>query len=87
MQIIDAADSIQANIAEGYGRGVNKDCLRFMRIARGSCAELEGRLRVALLSHRMPEKVALALIDQTRRVSYLIGRYASWVERQITDNT
>lgn len=36
-QIIRSADSIGANIAEGYGRGSYQDNRRFVRIARGHC--------------------------------------------------
>lgn len=40
-QLVRAAESIPANIAEGYGRGFGKDGARFLRMARSSAAELE----------------------------------------------
>ena len=46
-QIIRAADSIGANIAEGVGRGTFQDNRRFIRIARGSLYETQHWLRRA----------------------------------------
>jgi four helix bundle protein len=46
-QLIRAADSIGANIAEGEGRGAYKDNRRFVRIARGSLNETKHWLRRA----------------------------------------
>jgi four helix bundle protein len=46
-QLIRAADSIGANIAEGTGRGTYVDNRRFVRIARGSLNETQHWLRRA----------------------------------------
>jgi len=46
-QLIRAADSIGANIAEGTGRGTFVDNRRFVRIARGSLNETQHWLRRA----------------------------------------
>ena len=46
-QMVKAADSIGANIAEGTGRGSLEDNRRFIRMARGSLYETQHWLRRA----------------------------------------
>ena len=45
IQLVKAADSIGANIAEGAGRGTPKDNKRFVRSSRGSLNETKYWLR------------------------------------------
>jgi four helix bundle protein len=42
-----AAVSIISNIAEGYRRNSSKDYIRFLKIAYGSCGELEAQMSLA----------------------------------------
>ena len=45
-QMRRCAISIPSNIAEGYGRGATRDYSRFLKIAAGSCNELETQLEI-----------------------------------------
>ncbi len=83
-QMIRAANSITSNIAEGYGKGVSRDGIRFFRIAKASCDELEGQLRMAQMKRRLPDEVVERLIDQARRVGYLILRFIASLERRLS---
>jgi four helix bundle protein len=54
-QIIRSADSIAANLAEGFGRGTGKDKKRFFIIARGSFEETKAWLRKAARRKIIPD--------------------------------
>jgi four helix bundle protein len=54
-QLVRAADSIGANIAEGTGRGSYLDNRRFVLIARGSLYETQHWLRRAVRRNLLNE--------------------------------
>lgn len=60
-QLIRAADSIGANIAEGVGRGSFPDNRRFVRIARGSLNETQHWLRRAFKRELLDRKQVATL--------------------------
>ena len=60
-QLVRAADSIGANIAEGTGRGTFVDNRRFVRIARGSLNETQHFLRRAYKRKLLSDKDIRAL--------------------------
>ena len=44
-----AVISIASNIAEGYGRHSTREYIQFLRIARGSCFELDTQIESCVL--------------------------------------
>ncbi len=52
-QQIASADSIAANIEEGFGRGSRKEYTQFLIISRGSAQETRGRYGRMKLSKRV----------------------------------
>jgi four helix bundle protein len=75
-QLIRAADSIGANIAEGYGRHHKNDNLRFLFIARGSLQETIYWLKRAIQRKRLPETKGEELI---RRLENLAPQLNSFI--------
>jgi len=50
-QMLRSAVSIPSNVAEGSERGSRKDFVRFLRISKGSAAELRTQLHIAALAN------------------------------------
>ena len=84
-QLIRAADSIGANIAEGTGRGSYADNRRFARIARGSLFEVKHWLRRAyrrdLLSENEVSNLQNLINELTPKLSAYINSIGNKVER------
>jgi four helix bundle protein len=47
-QMRRSAVSIASNIAEGFERGSQKECVSFLNYARGSCGELRTQIHIGV---------------------------------------
>lgn len=69
LQMRRAAVSIVSNIAEGYARESRADYIRFLRMARGSLAELDAQLELAFRLRLLePDPELQGLVGETGRI-------------------
>jgi four helix bundle protein len=80
-QLVRAADSIGANIAEGTGRGTYKDNRNFARIGRGSLNETRHFLRRAFRRKLLSEAEIAALKPLIRQLGPQLNAYIKSIGR------
>jgi four helix bundle protein len=90
-QIVRSADSIGANIAEGSGRGTDKDYSRFLKISRGSLYETRHWLRRAyqrkLLAQKQISELSLIINELTPKLNAYIRSIGTFsLETEINKN-
>ena len=77
-QMRRAAVSVPCNISEGHSRRATKDYQRFLKIAAGSCAELETQTEIALtlgyLNATACEGIMERIDHERRMLRKLIGK-------------
>ncbi len=78
-QMQRCAVSIPSNIAEGFDRKSNKEFIRFLRIAKASCAELRTQL---IIAHKIKLFNTETIIEDTKRLSAMIQKMISYREKQ-----
>ena len=72
-QLQRASVSIKSNIAEGYERGSTGDYLRFLWIAKGSCAETRSLLYAALDAAYIDLPTFDRLMESAKETSHGVG--------------
>jgi len=84
-QIQRAAVSIMANIAEGYGRGRNTEFTHYLKIAKGSCTELQSHLYVALDVELIDRIAFERLMEQAEKTSRKISAFGHYLRKDIAN--
>ena len=73
-QIRRAANSVSANLAEGFGRNGSKDKISFYVIARGSSFETQSHLLYGIKVGYFEESTGLSTIDQYSQIIHDINK-------------
>lgn len=71
-QITRAAISVPSNIAEGYERDSRLDVIRFLRIAKGSAAELRTQCYLAMKLELLPPTKVQGFIRECKEISAML---------------
>ena len=74
-QLVRAADSIGANIAEGFGRYHYKDNKNFCYYSRGSLIETKGWLKKAKTRHLIAEQGVNDFLDELEQIHKMLNSY------------
>ncbi|MGD8229532.1 MAG: four helix bundle protein [Desulfobacteraceae bacterium] len=86
-QLIKAADSIGANIAEGTGRGSFADNKRFAKIARGSLFEVKHWLRRAYKRRLLSKSKTTSLQKLVGELTPKLSAYINSIGKKSTRNS
>ena len=82
-QLINSADSIGANIAEGTGRGSFADNRRFARIARGSLFEVKHWLRRSYRRKLLTEHEINKLQELIKELTPKLSAYINSISKKL----
>lgn len=73
-QIQRSAVSVPSNIAEGFERQTDKEFIRYLYMAKGSCGELRTQLLIALSVSAIPQEQGQLLINRAKRLSGMLQK-------------
>ena len=71
-QVQRAALSVPSNVAEGYERNSNKEFVRFLNIAKGSCGELRTQLYISRKLEFLKKSDFEHLIGEAKEISAML---------------
>ena len=72
-QITSAGLSMPCNIAEGFERGSQRECISFLNYARGSCAELRTQISIGIEIGYIPRETGEAWAKEAKEISSMLS--------------
>lgn len=85
-QIVRSADSISANIAEGYGRYHYKENRNFCYFSRGSILETKGWLQKSKKRNLITEEQFNDLFEKLQVIHIKLNAYLKFIGRRNDNN-
>lgn len=80
-QINGSSGSVMDNIAEGFGRGGNKEFINFLSYSRGSCCETKAQLQRALDRNHITKEQYLELVSKAEIIIDQISKFISFLKK------
>lgn len=80
-QIRRASVSIMSNIAEGFGRGGNREFIQFLSMAKGSVSEVQAQLYVAVDVKYLTKDQFQQLYSLSQSTGNLIGGFIHYLTK------
>ncbi len=84
-QLVRSADSISANIAEGYGRYHYKENRNFCYFSRGSIIETKSWLKKSKSRSLISESEFTSLFDTLQTIHVKLNAYLKFIGKPITN--
>ena len=72
-QITGSGLSIPCNIAEGFERGSQRECLVFLSYAKGSCGELRTQVFIGMDIGYIEPQIGERWLQETKEISLMLG--------------
>ncbi|MFC2095151.1 four helix bundle protein [Candidatus Bipolaricaulota bacterium] len=79
-QIRRAAVSVPSNIAEGFSRHSNKEFIQYLFIAKGSAAEVQSQLYIALDQEYISQEQFDEIYKQMETVARQVSRFITYLK-------
>jgi len=79
-QIRRAVVSISNNIAEGHGRQTDREFIRFLYYAKGSCLEVSSMLQLAIDLDYIPKEIGTELLNQSCTIKHKINNLIKYLK-------